>query len=91
MGGPRNSLNRNYHYSIENDINFIAERLNNTNVGFVNVFRRNDKTWMNRQVRSVNLSLDWFLLGCGKSHIGVFDTLSFLREDFTTHGLHLHL
>jgi hypothetical protein len=25
VGGPRNSLDRNYNYSIEKDINFIAE------------------------------------------------------------------
>jgi hypothetical protein len=58
MGRPGNSLDRNYHYSTENDINFIADRLNNTNVRFVSLFRRNYKTWMNRKVRSVNLSLE---------------------------------
>jgi hypothetical protein len=26
VGGPGNSLQRNYHYSIENDLNFIEER-----------------------------------------------------------------
>jgi hypothetical protein len=26
VGGPRNSLDRNDHYSMKNDINFIAER-----------------------------------------------------------------
>jgi hypothetical protein len=31
VGGPGNSLERNYHYSIENDLNFIAE-------GFVSLF-----------------------------------------------------
>lgn len=32
VGGPRNSLDRNYHYSFQKYINFIAERSNNTNV-----------------------------------------------------------
>jgi hypothetical protein len=38
MGGPGKSLNRNYHYSIEKGINFIAEKSNNGHVGFVNLF-----------------------------------------------------
>jgi hypothetical protein len=42
VGGPGNSLNRNYNYSIEKDINFIAERTANTNTGFVNLFQRHD-------------------------------------------------
>jgi hypothetical protein len=33
-GGSGNSLERNYHDSIENDLNFIAERTSNTSVGF---------------------------------------------------------
>ena len=37
-----------------------------------------------------DLTLGRVLLGCGKSHIGLIDTSSFLREDFTTHGLHLN-
>jgi hypothetical protein len=44
VGRPGNSLDRNY--SLEN-INFIAERSNSTNV------RMHDKTWMNRKVRNV--------------------------------------
>ena len=38
MGGPGNSLDRNYHYTIVMDINLIAEKSNNRNVGFVNLF-----------------------------------------------------
>jgi hypothetical protein len=38
MGWPGKSLNRNYHYSIEKGINLIAEKSNNGNVGFVNLF-----------------------------------------------------
>jgi hypothetical protein len=34
VGGPEYSLERNYHDSIENDLNFIAERTSNTSVGF---------------------------------------------------------
>jgi hypothetical protein len=37
VGGPENSLGGNYHHSIEKDINFIAKRSNNINVGFVNL------------------------------------------------------
>jgi hypothetical protein len=40
VGGPGNSLDRNYHYSIEKDINFTAERTCNTNVRFVSIFRK---------------------------------------------------
>jgi hypothetical protein len=32
VGGPGKSLERNYHYSIEKDINFITRRTDNTNV-----------------------------------------------------------
>jgi hypothetical protein len=39
VGGPGNSLDRNFHYSIENDPNFIADRTLNTNVG-------HDKPWL---------------------------------------------
>jgi len=38
MGGPGNCLDRNYHYSTAKDINFIAEKSNNRNVGFVSLF-----------------------------------------------------
>jgi len=38
MGEPGNSLDRNYHYSVEKDINFIAEKSNNRNVRFVSLF-----------------------------------------------------
>jgi hypothetical protein len=40
------------------DINFIAERTANTNMGFVNLVQRHDKPWMNRKVGSMNLWLD---------------------------------
>jgi hypothetical protein len=32
VGGPGNSLDRNQYYSVEKDVNFIAERTTNTNV-----------------------------------------------------------
>jgi hypothetical protein len=40
VGGPGNSLDRNYHCSIEKDINFTAERTHNTNIRFVNILRK---------------------------------------------------
>jgi hypothetical protein len=43
VGGPENSLERNYHYSIENDLIFMAERISNTSVGFVSLFKRHEK------------------------------------------------
>jgi len=49
------------------------------NVRFVFLFRRYDKPWTNRMVRSINLSLDWSLLEHSKSHIHIIDTTSFLR------------
>jgi hypothetical protein len=55
MRGPGNSLHSNFHYSIEEDLNFIAKRTSHTNVGLVNLFRRHDKPWMNRKLRSVNV------------------------------------
>jgi len=54
VGGPENRLERNYHYSIKKDLNFIARRTNHTNIRFVNLLRRHEP-WMNRKVRSVNL------------------------------------
>jgi hypothetical protein len=76
VGGPGNSLDRNY-------INFIAKRTANTNVGFVNLLQRHHKPWMNGRVRSMNLQLDM-------SDIGVTDASSIARENFTTYGLHLN-
>ena len=43
VGGPGNSLEKNYHYSIEKDLNFIARRTDHTNVRFVNLLRMYDK------------------------------------------------
>jgi hypothetical protein len=77
VGGPGNSLDRNYHNSIEKDINFIAERTSNTNVGFVGLLRRHDKLWMDRKVRSMNLYLEWALMGCGNPSV-VLSTLTVL-------------
>jgi hypothetical protein len=83
VGGPGNSLDRNYSYSIEKDINFIAERTANTNVEFVSLFMRHDKPWLKGKVRRVNLQLD-------RAHIGIIDSDYFVRGDYTTHGLHLN-
>jgi len=90
VGGPENSLERNYHYSIKKDLNFIARRTDHTNVRFVNLLRRRDEPWINRKVRSVNLRLDRALLGHGMSHLSVTDT-TIGREEYMTHGLHLNL
>jgi hypothetical protein len=90
VGGVGNSLERNYHYSIENDFNFIAERPSNTGVGSVNVFERYHKLWINGRVMSMTLRLDRALLRHDISHTGVTDTSSIIREDYTTHGLHLN-
>jgi hypothetical protein len=90
VGGPGNSLDRNYYYSVEKDVNFIAERTANTNVGRANLFRRHDKPWMNERVRRVNLQLDRALMGSDMAHIGFIDTASFVRDDYRTHGLHLN-
>jgi hypothetical protein len=75
VGGPGNGLNRDYYYPIEKDVNFIAERAIHTNVGFVNLFQRPDKPWMNGRVRSMNLWPHWALMGSDISHIGVIDSL----------------
>jgi hypothetical protein len=90
VGGPGKRLDRNSHYSIAKDINFIAERTSNTNVGFVGVFRRHDKTWMDRKVRIMNLRLERALMGPGASHIGVIGTNCIVREQYTIHDLHLN-
>jgi hypothetical protein len=67
VGGPQNSLDRNHHYSIEDNLNYIAEGTSNTNVGFVNLFQRHDKAWMNGRVRSMNVRLDRGLMRRGMS------------------------
>jgi hypothetical protein len=90
VGGPGNSLERNYHYSIENDLNFITRRTDHTNIRFVKLLRRYNKPWMNRKVRSVNLRLDRALLWHGMSHVGVVNTMTIGRDEYTTHGLHLN-
>jgi hypothetical protein len=38
----------------------------------------------------VNVWLDQALSGHATSHVGVTDTLTIVREEFTTHGLHLN-
>ena len=45
---------------------------------------------MNRKMRTVNLRLDRALLGHGMSHLGVVDTTTIGREEYTTHVLHLN-
>jgi hypothetical protein len=90
VGGPGNSLDRNYHYSIEDDLNFIAERTSNTRVGFVNLFQRHDNTRMNGRVRSMSLRLDRALMRNDMSHIGVTDASSIVRVGYTRHGLQLN-
>jgi len=89
VGGPGNNLERNHHYSIKKDLNFIARRTDYT-VRFVNLLRRYDEPWMNKRARSVNLRLDRALLGHGMSHLGVTDTATIGREEYTAHGLHLN-
>jgi hypothetical protein len=90
VGGPGNSLDRNHYYSVEKDVNFTVERTANTNVGLVKLFKRHNKLLMNRRVRRVNLRLDRALMGHDTAHIGVIDTASFVRDDYTTHDLHLN-
>jgi hypothetical protein len=90
MGGPGNSLDRHYHYAIEKDLNFIAERMTNTNVAFSNLLKRHDKMWMDGMVMRVNLRLDRAMMGHDKAHIGITDVTYFVRDDYTTHGLHLN-
>jgi hypothetical protein len=36
---PKTSVDINQYYSVVKDLNFIAERTSNTNVGFVNLLR----------------------------------------------------
>jgi hypothetical protein len=59
-------------------------------VGFVNLFERHDKPWMNGRVRSMNLWLGGALRRHDISHIGVTNTSPIMREDYTMHGLHLN-
>ncbi|PNF27593.1 hypothetical protein B7P43_G02276 [Cryptotermes secundus] len=87
VGGPGKSLDRNYHYLTENDLNFIAESTSNISVGFVNFFERHDKLWINGRVRSMNLQCDWTLLRCDMSHIDVIDASSIMGKDYIMHGL----
>jgi hypothetical protein len=85
-----NSLDINQYLSIDKDLNFIAERTSHTNVGSVNLLSRFDKPWLNRRARSVNLRLDRALMVYDMSHINVTDTDTIVREEYTTHGLHLN-
>jgi hypothetical protein len=47
VGGPGNSQGRTYHYSFEKDVDFMAKRMRNTDVRFVNLFKRHGKVLMN--------------------------------------------
>jgi hypothetical protein len=74
----------------EKNTNIIPyEFLNNTNVGFVILLKRNDKPWMNRTVRSVNLQIDRSMMRHVMSHINVTDTDTIVRETYLRHGLHI--
>jgi hypothetical protein len=55
VGGPGNSLDRNYKYSVEEDVNYIAQMSRHTNVKLVNLY---DKPLLNRRVKNINLRLD---------------------------------
>jgi hypothetical protein len=90
VGGPGNSLDRNYNYSLEKDINFIAERTASTNVGFVNLSQMHDKPWTNRRCGSMNLRLGRALMRHDMSHINVIDAPTFVSEDFMRQGFHLN-
>jgi hypothetical protein len=59
-------------------------------VGFVNLFKRHDKPWMNEKVRRTNLRLDRALMGSVGAHIGVINSDCFVRGDFRMHGLNLN-
>jgi hypothetical protein len=71
VGGSGNSLERSYHYSVENDLNFsfTAQRTSNTSVGLINLFERHDKPWMKGRFRNMNLWLDPALLRRDMSHM----------------------
>jgi hypothetical protein len=68
MGGPGNSLNVNYSYSVEKYVKFIAERAHKTNVGLVSLFKRYDKPWINGRARRINVWLDWAHMWCDMTH-----------------------
>jgi hypothetical protein len=70
--------------------NFIAERTSNTKVELVNLLRRYNKPRMNGSARSVNMRLDRALMSHDISHINVIGTGTIVREEYTTHGLHLN-
>jgi hypothetical protein len=59
-------------------------------MGFVNLFQKPDKPWMNRKVGSMNLRLDRALMRYDMFHINVTGASYFVREDFMRHGLHLN-
>jgi hypothetical protein len=86
---PGNSLDRNYHYSMNKDINFIAERTRKK-CGIYKRLQWHDMLWMNRKVRSVNLQLDRGLMGHRTSLISVTDTAPIVTEECTTNNLHLN-
>jgi hypothetical protein len=89
-GGAGNSLYINPDYSIAKDIDFIADRTKNTNVGFVNLLRIYDKQWMNWRVWSVNLGSDRALMRRDMSHTNVTVTDTIVGEEHTTHDLHFN-
>jgi hypothetical protein len=51
-------------------------------MGFVNLFQRHEKPWMNKRVGSMNLQLGRTLMQHDMSHINVIDASSFVRENF---------
>jgi hypothetical protein len=89
VGGTGDSLDIPYYYLVEQVINFTAERTVFANVGYVNLLKMRDKPWMNGRVRRVNLRRDWALTEHDMTHIGITDA-TFVRYDYTTHGLHLN-
>jgi len=43
------------------------------------------------EVYEFEFHLQSIAIGLGNSHIGIIDTISIVKEEFMTHGLHLNL
>lgn len=90
VGGPGNSLDRDFNYSIEKDLVNVSKDSSHTNVAVVELFDRYDKPWLHRRVRSMNARLGSALMRPNASHIGVIEVDSIKRDDYSSHGLHLN-
>lgn len=88
--GPGNSLDRDFNYKIEKDLDSISKNIIHNNVSFGGLLKHHDTPHMSKWVRRENLRLECVLWNANRSHIGLTDISSIDRFDQTINGFYLN-